>query len=267
MAVKSIAILKTFFETGDRPTESQFADLIDSFLHKSSGSAVSNYSYDDQTGVLVLDFSDGGSITFNVLGAAEQPISFITGLQSALDGKANDNEVVKSVNNVAPDAAGNVTVEVTGESSQFIDSLIPTLTDAGGGATYTFDEVNSVFQYVKTGSLINFNFTFSDIDTTGTPSGVFMISNLLFDVDQRASAEIFLIQNSDLTSDEIARANFIISKDPSNNMSLSNKEVTLSASFTNGTLEVSGFYVELQDADGTEGIGFDPVGTEALGDD
>lgn len=42
MAKKSIEILKTFFETGDYPTESQFADLIDSFIHKDEQLQIGN---------------------------------------------------------------------------------------------------------------------------------------------------------------------------------------------------------------------------------
>ena len=34
MAIKERNILKGYFETGDKPTQSQFADLIDSFKHK-----------------------------------------------------------------------------------------------------------------------------------------------------------------------------------------------------------------------------------------
>ena len=35
MAIRSTSILKSYFNTGDKPTESQFSDLIDSFFHKS----------------------------------------------------------------------------------------------------------------------------------------------------------------------------------------------------------------------------------------
>lgn len=42
MAKKSIEILKSYFETGDYPTESQFADLIDSFIHKDEELQIGN---------------------------------------------------------------------------------------------------------------------------------------------------------------------------------------------------------------------------------
>jgi hypothetical protein len=34
MAIVSRALLKTYFETGDKPTQAQFASLIDSLFHK-----------------------------------------------------------------------------------------------------------------------------------------------------------------------------------------------------------------------------------------
>ncbi len=36
MAVTEIAILKTWFETGNKPTQTQFESLIDSFHHKNN---------------------------------------------------------------------------------------------------------------------------------------------------------------------------------------------------------------------------------------
>lgn len=66
MPVKTIAVLKTYFETGDRPTESQFADLIDSFIHKQTGSVITAKSYDAGTRVFSLSFSDNTTISFEV---------------------------------------------------------------------------------------------------------------------------------------------------------------------------------------------------------
>lgn len=161
MPIKSISVLKAYFETGDTPTESQFVDLIDSFLHKSTGVAVTNKTYNSTTGDVSIAFSDNTSIDFNIKGNESEdiafinglqaaldskvdkvngkelssndftnelktkleglenyeaptfyPISFISGLQQTLDDKALDEDVVKSVNGVNPDANGNVDVVV-----------------------------------------------------------------------------------------------------------------------------------------------------------
>lgn len=42
MAIRTISVLKSYFNTGDKPTESQFADLIDSFFHKSLSIPISS---------------------------------------------------------------------------------------------------------------------------------------------------------------------------------------------------------------------------------
>ena len=56
---QTIAVLKSFFETGDTPTQGNFADLIDSFFHKDSGVIVSSTSVDSATGTITINFSDG----------------------------------------------------------------------------------------------------------------------------------------------------------------------------------------------------------------
>ncbi|MGQ3089133.1 hypothetical protein, partial [Flavobacterium sp.] len=51
MPTQSRTTLKGYFNTGDRPTESQFADLIDSALHKTEDRATPT------------DIQDGGDNT------------------------------------------------------------------------------------------------------------------------------------------------------------------------------------------------------------
>jgi hypothetical protein len=42
MPVRSIDVLKSWFQTGDKPTEAQFADLIDSFRHAATPIAMTD---------------------------------------------------------------------------------------------------------------------------------------------------------------------------------------------------------------------------------
>jgi hypothetical protein len=88
MAVKTISILKKYFETGDRPTQAQFGDFIDSVIHKNTGAVVTDKAQNPETGAYSIDLSDGTSFSFNIPTSAG--ISFIDNLQSALD-----NRVVK----------------------------------------------------------------------------------------------------------------------------------------------------------------------------
>ena len=53
MAVQNIATLKSYFETGDKPTEEQFSDLIDTIFSRGAGDA-------DRKGVeITFDPGDG----------------------------------------------------------------------------------------------------------------------------------------------------------------------------------------------------------------
>ncbi len=70
MAIKTKEILKSYFETGDKPTESQFADLIDSLAHESTN--VMRYTKDEtiseeSVGRLAMTriTSSGNEIIFN----------------------------------------------------------------------------------------------------------------------------------------------------------------------------------------------------------
>ncbi len=59
---KSRTVLKSYFETGDKPTEPQFSDLIDSLVHLDDGVYVTNVEKDD-SGNQVISLSDNTSIT------------------------------------------------------------------------------------------------------------------------------------------------------------------------------------------------------------
>lgn len=87
MPIKPIATLKTYFETGDQPTEAQFEDLIDSFIHQQTGLVVTGKTI--VSGVVTITFSDASTLVFDVSNNTSEPISFITGLQAALDNKVD----------------------------------------------------------------------------------------------------------------------------------------------------------------------------------
>ncbi|KZS42321.1 hypothetical protein AWE51_02455 [Aquimarina aggregata] len=55
-------VLKTYFETGDKPTEQQFSDFIDSYHHVDSGVIVTNVVV-DRLGNQVISLSNGSSFT------------------------------------------------------------------------------------------------------------------------------------------------------------------------------------------------------------
>lgn len=80
---KPIDVLKTYFETGDVPTEQQFADLIDSFIHKDDGFVITG-TEQTPTG-LIISFSDGSTETLPIFVLQNQEIAFINGLQEFIN--------------------------------------------------------------------------------------------------------------------------------------------------------------------------------------
>ena len=57
-------ILKSYFETGDKPTQAQFESLIDSFVHEDDTNKVYISSVDNIDGnEAIINFSDGTSLT------------------------------------------------------------------------------------------------------------------------------------------------------------------------------------------------------------
>ena len=84
---KPISILKTYFETGDKPTQQQFEDFIDSYIHKDDGFVIT--STEQITSGFQINFSDGTHIVIPVFVLEEQQPSFIIGLQDFITNTNN----------------------------------------------------------------------------------------------------------------------------------------------------------------------------------
>jgi len=91
--------LKTYFETGDYPTQGQFADLIDSFLNIDEEDAVTGIT-NNGDGTYTFQLLSGTSETLDVQSLPNDiPIANIIGLQAALDARdpngfvKNDSEI------------------------------------------------------------------------------------------------------------------------------------------------------------------------------
>ncbi|WP_136468749.1 tail fiber domain-containing protein [Flagellimonas onchidii] len=81
--------LKTYFETGDYPTEVQFSDLIDSFLNIEEEDAVTGIT-DNGNGTYTFQLLSGGTQVLDVKSLPDSiPIATIVGLQALLDGKVS----------------------------------------------------------------------------------------------------------------------------------------------------------------------------------
>ncbi|AXT52655.1 hypothetical protein D1818_18110 [Aquimarina sp. BL5] len=61
MSIKTKEELKSYFETGDIPTEQQYEQLIDGFYHKSEGEIVKKV-LDNADDPVIIEFTDGTSV-------------------------------------------------------------------------------------------------------------------------------------------------------------------------------------------------------------
>lgn len=87
---QSLITLKSYFETGDRPTENEFIALIDSYFHKDDGYLIKSIVVNDQESI-VLTFTDDSTYVIPKQVQPEvMPISFIAGLQEILDRKLEE---------------------------------------------------------------------------------------------------------------------------------------------------------------------------------
>lgn len=304
MSVKTVSVLKTYFETGDVPTESQFGDLIDSFIHKQTGAVITAKSYDEETGIVSFSFSDSTTLSFNVntdLTQIEQDITdlqnnkvdkiagkglstndftnelktklenltpydpptsheiaFINGLQEALDLKANDNEVVKTVTydgvQLSPDAAGNVTINPNAAYDYDLG-----LAEQKLNYLYFGEDVFGIYLPVPAPE-VNGDYIFAhDI----------FINNYI-KLEQRNEA--FLDEDADpaitsivLTTPLAVDLMRVIKEDnAANNITVTPNAITVSGGYVIPTPYV---YVEyVKGIPATEGIGIDIIGTSAIGE-
>ena len=89
MAEETRIRLKSYFETGDKPTAQEFIHLIDSMVHKYDGIIITSVMTND-IGDITFSFSDGNTVTVNKYQLPnEMPVNFIAGLQTALDSKVD----------------------------------------------------------------------------------------------------------------------------------------------------------------------------------
>lgn len=84
---ESIEKLKSYFETGDRPTQIEFESLIDSFLHKDDGVAIKSVSVNAE-GNIVFAFSDDTEQIITQ-SSSNLPDGFLENIQNALDKKVD----------------------------------------------------------------------------------------------------------------------------------------------------------------------------------
>ena len=152
MSAETRSTLKGHFNTGDKPTEAQFANLIDSGLNLTDGGTVagaalfSNVQQLTTTGTMdinsvALDIDASGAVTIDAAGAASN-ISIVTahtaGVAFHLDADANAGSIVDI-------DAGILDIDVTAGTTLNTTSLTVTSatgTAAGGGIDAVSPTIN-----------------------------------------------------------------------------------------------------------------------------
>jgi hypothetical protein len=138
MAKKDRIILKTYFKKGDRPSEGQFADLIDSGLNaiedKATQAEIEAGTNDEKfvtpLGVSKLINTSNKDASTTVKGVAE--IATLAEVENGTDSQrfvtpegakraAEKHALVKKVNGKAPDSAGNI--QATSIISAFLTAV------------------------------------------------------------------------------------------------------------------------------------------------
>ncbi len=274
MALRTISILKSYFNTGDKPTESQFGDLIDSFFHKSASipqssitdlvahleakvdaEAGKGLSSNDFTAAHIVEInkiankvdaeagkglsSNNFTTTLleklNGLSNYTPPTSvemdYVNGLEQALLGKVNVDDAVQSVNGIGADASGNITIDLSGQTTRYDITESPALMD------YSWFGKNVYVVIIP----------LSSSTTTGEDGYVFPVPD---NVDKYVKVEF--------------RSRYGISLIASDTSTADSNSVT----FYSGdyTPDSEGYlYVEYTRA--VEGISIDEIGTAAIGQD
>ncbi|WP_438710870.1 hypothetical protein ACSTS3_19725 [Aquimarina muelleri] len=91
---KPLHIIKSWFETGDIPTELQFNDSWDSFHHKDNGEVIVEKTV-NENGDVSFTFSDGESLTIEkFIPDVSKPMEYIDGLVDSL------RRIRRNINNI-----------------------------------------------------------------------------------------------------------------------------------------------------------------------
>lgn len=297
MPVKTISVLKTYFETGDRPTESQFADLIDSFIHKTTGSVITARSYDEETGQVIINFSNGlDPLIFNIAKSESEEISFINGLQDALDNKV-DKEAGKGLSsNDLTNELYTKLLNIVGHPDNETISFITGLQDAlnlkanddevvkivtFNGTDYAPDGDGRVTIEAETGGGGEYNLSLSpeylgkkyfgenirgvflDIPDTGGSNWLF---NHQLDVGRYFKIQLWEkdVNNTILGDDPIKDlTSFLLAVSPSAEVEVNANELIIRNYALTSNYQI---YIEYTGAAiPTEGIGVDVIGSSAIG--
>lgn len=94
MAIESRTQIKTYFQTGDIPTEAQFINLIDSLLHQTEDDAAIETAYNDQVSIVSQAEAEAGTATTARRWTAQRVAQAIAALGGGGGGSAAEDALI-----------------------------------------------------------------------------------------------------------------------------------------------------------------------------
>jgi hypothetical protein len=153
--------LKGYFESGDKPTQTQFADLIDSFFHEEDGKIVTSIDESDPENK-IINFSDGTNITLSSAGNGDIDVAAVSGISKAFadgvrdDILRNDGNAAKTVLTVMNTTSGKVQIASLGGGNEVVAYLTGEDLVSGNVQERVFLELGEIyiFENLQNGSRI-----------------------------------------------------------------------------------------------------------------
>lgn len=158
MTAQTVATLKSYFVTGAKPTQAQFANVMDSYVSFLDTSAQS----------IVSDFVIGGGVT--VSGAASIG-GALTSLSAVIGAPTGGNK-------------GNGTLNATGI---YVNGTLITTTSAGGSGTVNSGTAGQIAFYNTTSNSVS--------GTNAVPNGTTATTQTLADASTKVSSNQFVMNN------------------------------------------------------------------------
>ena len=158
---RSRNVLKGYFESGDKPTQAQFVDLIDSFFHEEDGKIITSVDETDPEN-RIINFSDGTNITLSSGGGGGVDVGAVSGISKAFaDGVRDDllrdgGNAAKTVLTVMNTTSGKVQLASLGGGNEVVAYLTGEDLVNGNAQERVFLELGEiyVFENLQNGSRI-----------------------------------------------------------------------------------------------------------------
>lgn len=117
MAIETRTQIKTYFETGDIPTEAQFINLIDSLLHQTEDNAAVETAYNNQVSIVSQAEAEAGTATTARRWTAQRVAQAIAALGGGGGGSAAEDDLTSGTVTAKAYRNGGTATTITNPAS------------------------------------------------------------------------------------------------------------------------------------------------------